>query len=162
MSKPDPAARPERHPASGEMTVVPHVLVREVMTPHVRTIGRRHSAREVVDLMRDRHIQHVIVVDAAGRVCGVVSDRDVRSAAPSTFGDAKARADALGTIRVEELMAVHPVTVRPTDDVTLALRLMRQHKIGCLAVVDELGTAIGIVTGYDVLTLALDLLERRR
>jgi acetoin utilization protein AcuB len=153
-----PASSPKA--ISGEVST--RLTVRDVMTPHVRTIGRRHSLHAAADAMRDRHIQHLIVVDAAGRVCGVLSDRDLRAASPSTFDEDGRAHDRLGLLRVEELMAIHPVTVHPSDDVAIALRKMVEHKIGCVAVVDELGTAVGIVTGYDVVALALDLLDARR
>lgn len=136
------------------------------MTAHVRTVGRRQSARVAAEIMRLHRIQHLVVVDVAGRVCGVISDRDMRAAAPSSVDkDVAERAHFLEQLRVDELMAPNPVTARPSDDVAVALRAMRARKIGCLAVVDELGSPVGIITGYDVVTLALELLEtvqRRR
>lgn len=150
-SRTSPPARP---PAP------PYLTVRQVMTPHVRTVQRRQTARVAAELMRTHHIQHLIVVDVAGRVCGVLSDRDIRAASPSSVDKAPSqRTDPLADLRVDELMAPHPVTVSPTDDIVAALKAMRARKIGCLAVVDELGGAIGIITGYDVVTLALKLLE---
>ncbi len=47
-------------------------------------------------------------------------------------------------------------------DVAIALEHMRAHKIGCIAVVDELGTAVGILTGFDVVVLAIQMLEALR
>jgi len=132
--------------------------VRELMTPSVRTVTRRQTARAAADLMKARHIQHLIVVDVAGRVCGVISDRDIRAASPSSMFR-NDDYDPLTNIRVEDLMSPNPVTVRADDDVATALRAMQTRKIGCLAVVDALGGAVGIVTGYDVVTLALRLLD---
>lgn len=109
--------------------------------------------------MRTRRIQHLVVVDAAGRVCGVLSDRDIRTASRSSAEQSEGGTDPLTRLRVEDLMAPNPVTVRPTDSVGSALSAMRTKKIGCLAVVDELGCPVGIVTGYDVVTLALQLLS---
>lgn len=141
----------------------PPKTVREVMTPRVRTVGRRQTARAAADMMRLHHIQHLIVVDVAGRVCGVLSDRDVRAAAPSSVDkDAAERGHFLDQLRVDELMAPNPVTARPSDDLAVALGAMRARKIGCLAVVDELDSPVGIITGYDVVTLALELLETLR
>ena len=129
------------------------LLVRDVMTPHVQTIGRRAKLSEGAAKMKERGIMHLVVVDVAGRVCGVLSDRDVRGA--QVDGSASPGASSA---RVEDLMAHNPVTVRADDHVLEALEKMRTFKIGSLAVVDELGGAVGIVTGYDVVTLTLWLL----
>lgn len=130
------------------------------MTPRVRTVSRRDTVRAAANVMRDRHIQHLVVVDIAGRVCGVLSDRDVKNAAPSTLDHGPD--DPLARLRVEQLMSPNPVTIHPTDDVTRALEQMLAHKIGCVAVVDELGGAVGILTGFDVVRLTTQLLDALR
>lgn len=132
------------------------------MTAHVRTVGRRDTVRAAANIMRDRHIQHLVVVDIAGRVCGVLSDRDVRNASPSSVEHDADHHDPLAKLRVEQLMSPNPVTIHETDDVAKALEQMLSHKIGCVAVVDELGGAVGILTGFDVVKLALQMLEALR
>lgn len=127
------------------------ILVRGVMTSHVHTIGRRAKLADAATKMKDLGILHLVVVDVAGRVCGVLSDREVRAA--------QAKEGASAALRVEEVMAHNPVTVHAGDAITDALEKMRALKIGSLAVVDELGGAVGIVTGYDVVKLALWLLS---
>lgn len=123
------------------------------MTSYVQTIGRRSKLSEAAAKMKDLGILHLVVVDVAGRVCGVISDRDVKAAhlEPETVNGGNG-------LRVEDVMAHHPVTVTAGDRIVDALEKMRAHKVGSLAVVDELGGAVGIVTGYDVVTLALWLL----
>jgi acetoin utilization protein AcuB len=79
---------------------------------------------------------------------GIVSDRDLRSAAPA-LGDPN-RAEALDRIRVGDAMSRDVVTADPKDPIELAAAEMYERRIGCLPVVDGDGL-IGIVTSSDVM-----------
>ncbi len=141
-------------PALGAMRVT------EIMTAPVRTIRARASGREAAEVMHQTGLRHLVVVDERERAIGVVSDRDLRAAQPSMLliRDATQRDNALALIRVGDLMSTHPQSVREHDSAVAALRHMRRHKIGSLLVLDAEGRAVGIMTGFDVLELALRLL----
>ena len=53
-------------------------------------------------------------------------------------------------LTVRDIMDTDPVTVRPDDDVETALRLMREHELPGLPVVDDSGRCVGIVTESDL------------
>jgi acetoin utilization protein AcuB len=94
--------------------------------------------------MREKAIRHLPVLEA-GRLVGVVTDRDLRLAtsalAPSPFPS-----ESL----VSAIMSRNPLTTDLSDPVEDAARTMRERKIGCLPVVEG-GTVVGIVTGLDLL-----------
>jgi acetoin utilization protein AcuB len=124
------------------------VLVAEVMNRRVVTVAPDATVAEARRLLDERRIRHVPVV-ARGRVVGLVSDRDVRSAA---------RGDPERT-RVADIMTRDVLTVSPAARVEEAARLMLAHRIGALPVLER-GELVGIVTTTDLLRALVDLLER--
>lgn len=123
------------------------LLVRDSMTREVVTVGPETMAAEALALCRENRIRHLPVLEG-GRLVGIISDRDLRSATP-VLGD-PARVEALGRIRVAEEMARDVTTVYPEDPIEDAALAMYERKIGCLPVVDGDDLA-GILTSSDVL-----------
>lgn len=123
------------------------LLVEDSMTQEVVTLEPETTAAEALALCRERRIRHLPVVEG-GRLLGLVSDRDLRSAAP-VLGDPN-RTEALGRIRAGEVMSRDVVTVSPKDPIENAAREMYERRIGCLPVVDGSGL-VGIVTSSDVM-----------
>ncbi|CAA9454340.1 MAG: CBS domain protein AcuB [uncultured Rubrobacteraceae bacterium] len=123
------------------------LLVRDSMAREVATLSPGETAGAALALCRERRIRHLPVLED-GRLVGVVSDRDLRSATPA-FGD-PARAAALAEVRVGDVMAREVVTARPDDPIDGAANTMRERGINCLPVLegDEL---VGIVTSSDVM-----------
>jgi len=122
------------------------ILVRDVMTRKVLTIGPETSCDEARRLMEQHRIRHLPVV-AEGRLVGMVSDRDVRSAAAQTRGTL-----------AEKIMTGDPVTITPETRVEHAARLMLDGRFGSLPVTDG-QTLIGIVTYTDLLRAFVRVIE---
>lgn len=146
------------------MTVVAHKpipLVSDVMGAPVLTVPKTANAHEAWDLMRANSVQHLVVVDEHRRVVGVLSDGDLRSAQPSVvlLPDQRMREKALSLVQVADIMTRHPQVVTANLPVTAALEKMLESKVASIPVVDHVGHAVGIVTGYDVVLLALRLLS---
>ena len=123
------------------------LLVRDSMTREVVTVGPETTAAEALALCREKGIRHLPVLEG-GRLVGMISDRDLRSATPA-LGDPD-RAQALERIRVADEMAKEVATVRPEDPIEEAAIEMYERKIGCLPVVDD-DDLVGIVTSSDVM-----------
>jgi acetoin utilization protein AcuB len=123
------------------------LLVKDSMTREVVVLSPRTTAAEALALCRERRIRHLPVLEE-GRLVGIVSDRDLRSAAPA-FGDPE-RASALEKIRISDVMARDVVSAHPDDPIEEAANRMRERKIGCLPVV-KYGEMVGIVTSSDVM-----------
>ena len=122
-------------------------MVRDSMTRDVVTIVPQTTAAEALALCREKRIRHLPVMEG-GRLAGMVSDRDLRSATPA-LGD-PARAEALQKIRVEGVMVRDVLTAHPEDPIEQAANTMREKKIGCLPVV-EADELVGILTTSDVM-----------
>jgi acetoin utilization protein AcuB len=123
------------------------LLVRDSMTREVVTVAPGATAAEALALCRERRIRHLPVVEG-GRLVGLISDRDLRSATPA-LGDPD-RTAALERITVGDEMAREVVTAHPDDPIEHAAMAMYEKRIGCLPVVggDEL---VGILTASDVM-----------
>jgi len=120
------------------------MLVRDIMRSPAVSVSADTTLADAYRTMRERGIRHLPVLEE-GRLAGVITDRDLRLAtsalAPSPFAPGS---------RVADVMSPRLLTADPSDPVEDAARIMREHKIGCLPVMDG-GRLIGIVTGLDLL-----------
>ena len=130
------------------------LLVKDSMTQRVVVLSPETTAAEALALCRERRIRHLPVLEE-GRLAGIVSDRDLRSAAPA-LGD-PGRASVLEKIRLSEVMTREVVTARPDDPIEEAANRMREKRIGCLPVVED-GTLVGILTSSDVMEALVQLI----
>jgi acetoin utilization protein AcuB len=108
----------------------------------------------VRDLIFGKSFRHFPVTDAAGRLVGMVSDRDLRSAFPSTALNPAARQEQLSRleqVRVDSIMSRPPIALPREATLDDALLLFDRHCIGALPVVDHDGRLVGIITVRDVL-----------
>ena len=121
------------------------MVVRDCMTATVETVRPDDVVETVREILRKRRIRQLPVV-AAGRVIGIVTDRDVRAVA-----------DAATT--VDSIMTPTPATVGPDTPVEVAATTLRQRKIGALPVVDD-HALVGIVSESDLLGALVDLCAR--
>ncbi len=118
---------------------------KDLMTTEVSTLGRNDTLDLADNVMGLGRIRHLPVLEE-GRVVGVVSQRDLfRSALTVALGyGERAQKTLLKTLRVKEVMSEPAITISPEATIKEAARLMVEHKIGCLPVVEG-STLVGIV-----------------
>jgi acetoin utilization protein AcuB len=124
------------------------------MTPDPLCLKPEMSLLQVRELVAGKSIRHYPVTDAGGRLVGMISDRDLRSAFPSTVLSPLLRQDQLERlqcVRVDSIMSRPPISVPRDATLDDALLLFDRHRVGALGVVDHEGTLVGIVTVRDVL-----------
>jgi CBS domain-containing membrane protein len=126
------------------------MLVRDLMSDEVVTLGRDETLDIADRIMSLGRIRHMPVLDADGRLCGLVSQRDLfRGALASAIGLARsAQARLLGALLVRDVMTPDPLTTTPDTPVTEAAGVMLRRKIGCLPVLQD-GRLVGILTEAD-------------
>lgn len=120
--------------------------IRDIMTPLPTGVTPVESVASAARIMRDAGIGTVLVLDN-GQVSGIVTDRDIVVRALAEGRDAQ-------TTSVGEVCSGDLITLGPDDDVTAALRLMREHGVRRLPVLDN-GIPVGLVSIGD-LALWLD------
>jgi CBS domain-containing protein len=127
-------------------------LVRGSMQAKIVTISVDDSLYTAEDIMRLGGVRHLPVV-RAGRLVGVVSERDLLRLALSTLntgGEVHRRA-FLQALNVSQAMSSPPVTVEAYSTMEKAALLLAQYKIGCLPVLDG-EELVGILTATDALS----------
>ena len=134
--------------------------VRALMTRGVYTLTPSHSLPLAESLMGLRRIRHIPVVDAHGTFVGLVTHRDLLAAQLSAMTplSAEERSSLQLSIPVSKIMQTNIWTIRSDALAVTAAKTMREHRFGCLPVVDE-GKLVGIVTEADLVGFAIDVLE---
>ncbi|HBA88717.1 MAG TPA: hypothetical protein DCZ75_12275 [Geobacter sp.] len=139
------------------------MLVLDRMTQKPVTVTPEVSVTDALRLMTDRKIRRLPVVDAAGNLVGIVSDRDLLQASPSP-------ATSLAIWEIHELLAKLTVgktmtrdVITVTEDTPLeeAARVMVDRRIGGLPVMRG-SELVGIITESDLFKTLLELLGGRR
>jgi acetoin utilization protein AcuB len=134
------------------------MLVEKRMKSDPITVGPQDSFRHAMNLVRQRGIRHLPVVDG-GRLVGIVTDRDIRQASPSpaTSLEMHELHYLLEKVKVCDIMTAKVITVTPETPIEEAARLMLHHRIGSLPVLrgPEL---VGIITETDILRAFVDVM----
>jgi len=119
------------------------MLVKDVMRYPVLTVDERATLRSAYQVMQDHQIRH-LPVTKAGKLVGIVTDRDIRLAvSPLAEGGPRHLEAAVGGVMSQPVLSADPL-----DPVEEAARLMRRRKIGALPVLEG-EELVGIVTGID-------------
>lgn len=135
------------------------MLVKDIMTPHVYTINQNQTLLELQGLMSDDNLRRVPVLNDAGQVVGIITDRDVKLASPSE-ASTLSRYEAsylLSRIKVKDVMTHNVKTVYATADLADVAALMYQDHIASVPVMDEENNLCGIVTDSDVFRALVDI-----
>ena len=138
--------------------------VKDVMSALPVSVSETASFREIAARLRECRVSAFPVLDADGKVIGVVSEADllVKEAMPdepnvvwgllADIVHHAARAKA-GGVTAAELMTSPAVTIGPDETVEHAARLMYDRKVKRLPVVNPSGRPIGIISRSDVLAV---------
>ena len=118
------------------------LAARDVMTRNPRTVTRQSAHREAAAIMRDENCGVVPVVDAAGRLEGILTDRDI-----VVRGVAHDRAHDL---RIEDVMTDDVSAVTEDEPLTSVLDLMGRRQIRRVPVVDRDDRLLGIISMADI------------
>ncbi len=134
--------------------------VSERMTQPVITALPDMPIQEAMNLMREKGIRRLPVVDSRGRLRGIVSDRDLLHASPS---DATSLSVwelnyLLSRVTLKDVMTKSVITLEGDTPIKEAARIMVEKKIHGLPVMDS-DDVVGIITETDLFKVLLDLLE---
>jgi len=157
-----PATRRHPHHAGLGHGPWPH-RVRDVMTTSVITVDRITPFKEIAELLARHKISAVPVLAMGRKVVGVVSETDLLrmqgpAARPYRLGTPRHRWWGRGThlgYTAGKLMTAPAVTIHPDATIPAAARVLNDHHIRRLPVVDPDGVLIGIVSRRDLLSVFL-------
>jgi predicted transcriptional regulator len=103
------------------------------------------SSSPIADAARHMRASHVgaVIVDDGGRLCGIVTDRDIAIRAVAEGKDPK-------TTPISEICSKELVTISPDEDIDRAVQVMREKSVRRLLVVDGQNKSLGILSLGDL------------
>ncbi|MEQ1929545.1 MAG: CBS domain-containing protein [Parvularculaceae bacterium] len=106
---------------------------------------------KAVSLLTDKNIGAVVVKDAAGKVAGILSERDI-------VRHLKEKGPAVLSAQVKHCMSKNPHTCKPDDSVDELMNIMTNRRVRHLPVVNG-GKLMGLVSIGDVVKRKIEEIE---
>ncbi len=135
-------------------------FMREMIQRNPITISPDASFFEARNLIQEKGVRHLPVVDKNNSIIGIVTDRDIRKVGPSeaTLLSVQEINYLLGKLKVSNFMTPKNklITITPDTLIEEAVQLMHDNKIGCLPVVEN-DKLYGIFTETDALNHFVDI-----
>ena len=148
--------------------------VAQVMTHNPIMVNPQTPLKQAIQILAEKQISGLPVVDDMGKLVGIISETDLMwqetGITPPAYimfldsvtylqNPAAYERDlhkALGQT-VGEVMSNNPITISPDQSLKAAAKIIQDHKVRRLPVVDDAGTVIGILTRGDIIrTMAYD------
>lgn len=145
------------------------IFVRDVMTKNVISILKYENILHVANILLEKNISGLPVVDKENRVIGVVTQADILSMIgirkEHTIKDVlkhmlgeRLPERKIGDI-VGDIMASSTITINPDANIAEAAQIMDEKRIRRLPVVDDKNKLIGIITRADILKAVIRKLQ---
>lgn len=136
------------------------MYVKDNMVSGPITIGPDQSVSEAIDLMSENGLHRLPVVDKNGKLAGLITEGVITSNTPSNSTSLSVFElnYLLNKLTIKDIMIKDVITIGKDALLEEAATILRKNDIGCLPVVDEDNTLIGIITHNDIFTAFIDLL----
>lgn len=148
------------------------MLVKDIMTTKLITVGPKASVRDVAEILVNHKISGVPVVDEEGKILGIVSEGDLLCKATSPeipdglcilgavifysgVREYRRAFKKLAAMDAEEIMTAEVVNLPPDAEVGEAAKIMQEKHIKRVPIVDKQNHLLGIVTRQDIVKMLL-------
>ena len=115
---------------------------KEIMTRDPECLRGDDTARHAAQVMRDRDCGCVPIIDGAGKVVGIVTDRDLAVRAIAAGKDT--------STKLNDLMTPVATTCGPDDDLRDVEQKMAEAQVRRIPIVDAAGRCLGIISQADI------------
>ncbi len=128
------------------------MLIKDWMARSILTVDANTSVMRATRIMKENNIRRLPVI-THGKLAGVVTDRDLKEASPSSTAgmDLHEMYYLLSEMKVKEVMTPNPVCMREDETLEKAALVMIHERISGIMVVDEAGNITGILSETDIL-----------
>jgi len=132
------------------------MYVGRVMNTYLVTVSPDTTIIKAKDIIEEKRINHLLVVDKNKNLLGLVSDRDVKQswASPATTLSVHELNYLLTQLTVEMIMAKKIITISSDTTIESAALIMQENRISALPVM-EAEKLVGIITTTDVMEVLL-------
>ena len=121
------------------------MTVQDLIIEGVETAGPSATAEALAMRMEEAKVGSIVIEEDMHPV-GIVTDRDIALRVDARDLDAR-------DVMAADIMTEDPVTVRTEDGIFEVTRVMREHSVRRMPVVNDEGTLVGIITLDDVMAL---------
>lgn len=138
------------------------MFVRERMSRPVISVSPDEPINEVLAMFRNEHIRRAPVMKE-GKLVGIVSERDLLNASPSSATTLSVWElnYLISKVKIKDVMTRKVITVDENTPIEEAARIMADKKIGGLPVVSA-GKIVGMITETDLFKILLELMGARQ
>ena len=136
--------------------------VKDRMTPNPVTVTEDSSFQDALHMMKEKKIRRLPVVDKHGRLVGIIADKDLFAASPSPATSLSVFEVhyLLSKMQIKSLMTKRLLTVEDDCPLEEAARIMVDHEIGSLPVLQG-NKMVGIITNTDLFKSFVEILGGR-
>ena len=137
------------------------ITIDEFMTTDPCTWRDTDTINDARQIMTEKHIRHIPIINSENHVLGLVTQRDVLAATEPVLlsSDKSDSVEAKADIRLSDIMIRNVRVVHQSDSLRQAALYLQAHKYGCLPVVSD-DSLVGIITDSDFIAIAINLLEQ--
>ena len=130
------------------------MIVEEIMNTELHTLSPENIVRDAVNLMRDKKIRHLPIINEKREVVGIVTGHDIKNALPSSLRESPN--SSIYDEPISSIMTKNPIVGHPLDFVEELALTFYDSKISCVPIVSS-GQLVGIVTTTDLLYTFIEL-----
>ncbi|MBA2878379.1 acetoin utilization AcuB family protein [Anoxybacillus ayderensis] len=130
------------------------MIVEQMMKTDVIALKPSNTIADALNIVKQKNIRHLPIVDDEYHVIGIVTDRDLRDASPSIFHANEHLEDLQKPLST--IMKTNVITGHPLDFVEEVAALFYEHRISCMPIVKE-NKLVGIITESDLLYTLVQL-----
>lgn len=132
------------------------MYIGRIMHTDLVTVSPKTTLVEAREIIKERSIDHLLVVDDKGKLVGILSDRDLKQnwASPATALSTHELNYLLEKVEVGMIMVKTVITVGVDTTIERAAYIMQTNNISSLPVMDN-GELAGIITSTDVMGVLL-------
>lgn len=140
------------------------MLVKDIMTSDVLTVGEDQSMLEARELLRGKNLISLPVTDDLKRIRGIITLDDIGKASPSD-SSTLSRYEAnylLGRLKVKDVMRRTVVTVDADDTIEFVAYKLYKYRVNALPVVNQENKLCGIVSRSDIFRSIIEMMGMNR
>ena len=105
-------------------------------------VSRHAPVREVIQEITEKRLGATVVMDDDGKICGIVTDGDIRRMLE--------KHDNIGQLTADDILSANPIQLSTDTLATKAMQILQKNKISQIVVIDEDGYYQGIVHFHDL------------
>ncbi len=137
------------------------ISVTEVMSTDLITLSEANTLSDARQLMHDKRIRHIPILDEKRQLSGLISHRDILACTMSRITDmSNERLQQFeASVKLVDVMVRDVKSIGPEINLRSAALFMEKHNYGCLPVLSD-NKLIGIITSKDFIGVAINLLEQ--